>query len=127
MSNRRRPSAANLYHAVYLRSPAWYARRARWFTHHTRTEGPVVCAGCGRAGSAADLELHHLDYRHVTVTAGHWRGQEGDDDLLPLHPYCHELLHRLIDRDKLLSRNRTRRDATRIALTRLRPKLQDHP
>ena len=36
----------------------------------------------------------------------------------------HDLLHRLIDRDAVLSRNRTRRTASHLALARLRQKLQ---
>ncbi|CAI9394035.1 hypothetical protein [Microbacterium sp. T2.11-28] len=124
MSNRRRPSAVPLYHAIYLHSRAWYARRARWFDHAV-TLGSLTCAGCGRNASRAELELHHLDYRGMSSTGGIMHAFELHEDLLPLHPYCHDLLHRLIDRDQLLSRNRTRRDATHIALSRLRPKLQE--
>jgi 5-methylcytosine-specific restriction protein A len=41
-----------------------------------------------------------------------------------MHPYCHDLLHRLIDRDAVLARNRTRRAASDHALQRLRQKLR---
>lgn len=115
MSNRRRPAVHNTYQTGFLRSPAWFARRTRWFRHH-----PAVCAGCGVVGTARTVELHHLDYTGVTHTGGQWQAGERDDDLLPLCPTCHEQVHRLIDRDYVLAHLRTRRAATEIALTALR-------
>jgi hypothetical protein len=71
------------------------------------------------------LELHHLDYAGVSLVAGRWRALEKHDELMPMHPTCHDLVHRLIDRDTVLSRQRTRRDATAIAAARIREALSD--
>ncbi|MBB4140780.1 hypothetical protein BKA10_002574 [Microbacterium invictum] len=123
MSNRRRSGYRNAYRGEFLRSPAWHARRDRWFTHHARLRRPLVCAACGVSGSRASLELHHLDYRGVVRRDGSWVAFEKHDDLVPMHPYCHELLHRLLDRDAVLAKGRSRRDASQLALSRLRGKL----
>lgn len=124
MSNRRRPALFNVYRNEFLRSQAWFARRDRWFTYHTALGVPLGCAGCGRTATRAELELHHLDYRGVRLHEGRWRAGEADEDLVAMHSYCHDLLHRLIDRDAVLARNRTRRTASHLALQRLREKLQ---
>ncbi|CDJ99838.1 MULTISPECIES: HNH endonuclease signature motif containing protein [Micrococcales] len=124
MSNHRKPPIMNLYRSGFLRSPAWFARRDRWFTQQAALGWPLVCAACGRPASKRQLQLHHLDYTGVTIIQGRYKALEAHEDLIPLHAYCHDLLHRLIDRDVVLSRNRTRRDATRLALERLRPALQ---
>ncbi|WP_019181137.1 hypothetical protein [Microbacterium yannicii] len=124
MSNRRRPALFNVYRNEFLRSPAWFARRDRWFTHHATLSERLTCAGCGRTATRAELELHHLDYRGVRLDDGRWRAGEADEDLVAMHPYCHDLLHRLIDRDALLARGRTRRTANHLALQRLRLALQ---
>lgn len=120
MSNRRRPTFDDGYRAGFLRSPAWFARRDRWFRARAATGHPIVCALCDAAGDQRSLELHHLDYAGVVKGARGWRSLERDEDLVPLHPACHEVLHRLIDRDTVLSRQRTRRDATVIALALLK-------
>jgi 5-methylcytosine-specific restriction protein A len=122
MSNRRSPGPSD-YRGGFLRSPAWFARRARWFRTHARTGTPPSCALCQIQGTSATLELHHLEYTGVTLTGGRWRAMEAHIDLLPLHPACHDLVHRLIDRDTVLSRQRTRRDATLIAIARLQETL----
>lgn len=123
MSNRRKAGVGNSYRADFLRSPAWFARRARWFRQEGRTRRPLACAGCGRPATFEQLELHHLDYAGVRFASGAWRAFERHDDLVPLHPYCHDLLHRLIDRDRVLAYHRARRVASVIALERLRIKL----
>ncbi|MDL9978616.1 hypothetical protein [Microbacterium candidum] len=123
MTNRRRSGLRNSYRSEFLRSPAWFARRDRWFRKQQRLGRPLACAACGRAASKDQLELHHLDYRGVIRADGTWRAFERHADLVPLHPYCHELLHRLIDRDAVLARHRSRRDASSLALERLRVKL----
>ena len=124
MSNSRRPATTNrAYRTGYLRSPAWFARRDRWFRAHARTGIPLTCEACGHAATPAQLELHHTDYRGVYNEGGQWRAREEHVDLVPLHPGCHELLHRLIDRDTVLSRGRDRRTASAVALDRLRAKL----
>ena len=123
MSNHRRPGFLNVYRTGFLHSPAWFARRDRWFTEQATMNQPLTCAGCGQPATKSQLELHHLSYAGMISQAGRWYAREPHEDLIPLHPYCHELLHRLLDRDIVLSRHRTRRDATWLALQRLRPKL----
>ena len=125
MSNSRRPaSTGRSYRAGYLKSPAWFARRDRWFRAHARTVIPLTCQACGHVATPAELELHHTDYHGVYQEGGQWRAREPQGDLVPLHPGCHELLHRLIDRDAILARHRTRRAASDHALQRLRVALQ---
>lgn len=123
MSNRRRTGLKNLYRDEFLRSRAWFARRERWFRDHTHS-GQVPCAACGIPASKTHLELHHLDYHGVQIIRGEWQAWEDDDDLIALHPYCHELLHRLIDRDIILATHRTRRQASAHALQALQVKLR---
>ena len=124
MSNRRKPPLVNLYRSEFLRSRTWYARRDRWFTEQAARGIPLTCAGCGRPATKNQLELHHLDYAGVIIREGRWRALEAHGDLVPMHPYCHDLLHRLIDRDAILARHRTRRAASDHALQRLRVALQ---
>ncbi len=125
MTNRRKPLHAKAYRSTFLRSRAWFARRDEWFAAHSLVTYPLTCAGCGRPASRRELELHHLDYAGVHQTEdGRWVARERHADLVPMHPYCHELLHRLIDRDAVLSRHRTRRAASEIALRALRHKLE---
>ncbi|WP_164861434.1 HNH endonuclease signature motif containing protein [Microbacterium sp. CPCC 204701] len=113
----------NAYRAEFLRSPEWFARRSRWFRKQVRLRRPLVCAACGRLAASRELELHHLDYSGVRFVKGGWRAFERHDDLVPLHPHCHDLLHRLIDRDHVLAFHRSRRAASGIALQRLRARL----
>lgn len=123
MSNRRR--GAVRYRSGYLRSRVWFRRRDAWFTEEAARAGRLSCAGCDAVDVKARLELHHLDYTGVLEDqhAG-WVAGEDHEDLLSMHPSCHELLHRLIDRDKVLSRHRSRREATRIGLQRLQAALK---
>lgn len=126
MSNSRRSAATGrAYRSGYLRSPAWFARRDRWFRAQARTGIPLTCEACGHAATSAELELHHTDYRGVYKEGGQWRAREAHTDLVPLHPGCHDLLHRLIDRDAVLSRDRDRRTASAFALDRLRANLTE--
>ena len=128
MSNRRRPARGNPYRTEFLASPAWHTRRAYWFRREANLGHPLACAACGQAAVPAELELHHRTYAGVLLENGVWRAFERHDDLIPLHPYCHELLHRLLDRDTILARHRDRHTATEHALTRLRTALtQDRP
>lgn len=124
MSNQRRPGLLNIYRDEFLRSPVWFARRDRWFRDELASGHELTCAACGRPAAKAQLELHHLDYSGVLLEAGQWCAREAHEDLVPLHPYCHELLHRLIDRDAVLALNRARRAASHLALGRLRRKLK---
>ena len=125
MSNRRTPLHAHAYRSTFLRSRAWFARRDAWFTHAATRPEPLACVACGIQANKRDLELHHLDYAGVQqLEDGRWVAREPDSNLIPLHPYCHELLHRLIDRDGVLSRHRTRRVASELALDALRRTLK---
>ncbi|MGA1827551.1 hypothetical protein [Microbacterium sp.] len=123
MSNRRRPGILNLYTDEFLHTRAWFERRDRWFTEEQAAGRALACAACERPADKSQLELHHLDYHGVILESGRWEAREAHEDLVPMHPYCHELLHRLIDRDAVLARNRTRRAASHLALDRLRRKL----
>ncbi|GAA1468918.1 hypothetical protein [Microbacterium thalassium] len=123
MSNARRSWILNLYRSEYLRSRVWFARRDRWFREQAATGAALACAACGQGAVKSDLELHHLDYDRVVLEDGRWKAREPHADLVPMHPYCHDLLHRLIERDEVLARHRTRRDASAIALETLRYKL----
>lgn len=116
MSNRRRPALANRYRTGYLTSPAWFARRDRWFRENSAAGGDLRCAGCRRPAPKRHLELHHVSYDGVVDNGGSWQAREQHGDLIPMHPACHELLHRLIDRDPVLSRHRSRQRATELAL-----------
>lgn len=124
MSNHRKTGLKNLYRQEFLRSPVWFGRRDRWFASYSR-DGRVHCAACGEIGNPDQLELHHRDYRGVRITRGAWQALEADSDLVPLHPYCHELLHRLIDRDLVLAAHRSRRHASDSALASLRITLHE--
>ncbi|NYE18093.1 hypothetical protein [Microbacterium immunditiarum] len=118
MTNRRHRTSA--YTDGYLRSVVWFRRRDRWFGCEQRRRGSLGCAACGNPATRRQLELHHVDYTRVTRTGRVWRAGERHDDLVAMHPYCHELLHRLIDRDRVLAEHRDRRSATLLALTHLR-------
>ena len=48
MSNSRRPAVGNGYRA-YLRSPAWFARRARWFRDRSAQGEPIFTLPAVRA------------------------------------------------------------------------------
>ncbi|MET0714894.1 MAG: hypothetical protein ABWY57_08260 [Mycetocola sp.] len=123
MSNRRKPGVRNAYRSAFLSSPAWRARRARWFRKQERLGLPVACAGCGRPAIKEQLELHHVDYSGVRFVDGSWRAFERHTDLVALHPYCHWMLHQLIEHDPVLTHHRGRRVASAIALSVLRGKL----
>lgn len=111
MSNSRRAAHANRYRTGYLRSRQWFARRDRWFREH----GSLRCAGCDREATRSQVELHHLSYEGVHYANGGWSAQEAHDDLWPMHPACHELLHRIIDKDPVLARHRNRQQASEAA------------
>jgi len=123
MSNHRRPARDNTYRNRYLHSGAWYARRDRWFLDEQHRNGDIRCALCLAAGSARNLELHHLDYRGVAQTPYGWTAHERHEDLTALHPRCHEYVHLLIDRDRALSGFVSRRTASIQAIARLQAKI----
>lgn len=55
-------------------------------------------AACGSRAKPRQHELHHVDYGSISYRNGRWIAGEQHEDLMPLHPYCHEL----IDRDTVL-------------------------
>lgn len=124
MTNQRKPLRAQAYRSTFLVSRAWFARRDEWFATQAACAQPLICSGCGRPATKKQLELHHVDYAGVSRRDdGRWVALEAHGDLVSMHPYCHDLLHRLIDRDTVLSRHRTRRAASEFALQVLRQKL----
>ena len=123
MSNSRRPARGNKYRTGYLRSRAWFARRARWFAEEAAAGNELRCAACSRAAKVRELELHHIDYSGVAETPTGWKADEKHSDLVSLHPAHHELLHRLLERDQVLRAMRSRRVASAFALRVLRRKL----
>lgn len=126
MSNRRKSGIRGDYRSEFLHSPAWLARRARWFRKQERLGRPLACAGCGQAARMTELELHHLDYSGVRSVGGSWRALERHEDLLPMHPFCHGAVHRIIEHDRVLSYHRSRRVASAIALNILRSRFARH-
>lgn len=122
MSNRRRSGPGNNYRTGFLKSSAWFARRDRWFQDETGRAGRLRCIVCTTTADRRDLELHHLDYTGVQQTTTGWIAAEQHDDLVPAHPRCHELLHRLLDRDRVLRSLRGRRTANTRAIRQLRRK-----
>ena len=123
MSNVRKPARRNIYRTGFLRSPVWFARRDRWFQEELEAHGNLWCAACLQSATRRQLELHHLDYSGVTFVDGRWHARERHYDLVALHPVCHELLHRLLDRDDVLAHHRSRRNGSLFAISRLQHKL----
>ena len=123
MSNGRKPAKRNTYRTGFLRSPVWFARRDEWFQRELDLHGQLHCAACLGPATKRQLELHHLDYAGVVFVGGRWRALERHDDLVALHPFCHELLHRLLDRDIVMSHHRSRRNGSLLAIGRLQRKL----
>jgi 5-methylcytosine-specific restriction protein A len=123
VSNRRKPNLGNRYRVGYLASTAWFTRRNEWFREETTRHGVVRCAVCLGAGTTRTLELHHLDYTGVVETAARWIAGEAHEDLIAAHPEHHRLIHQLMDSDRVLSRMRSRQDATLQAISKLRQKI----
>lgn len=126
MSNRRRPARGNTYRSGYLKSVVWFTRRTQWFRDEAVLTGGVVrCAICSGRGDTRSLELHHLDYTGVAFQDGRWVAGEAHLDLVAMHPDHHRIVHELIDRDPVLRNHRTRREANRIAISKLRNRIRD--
>ncbi|WP_156479772.1 hypothetical protein [Pseudoclavibacter helvolus] len=71
------------------------------------------------------LELHHITYRGVTqLLNGKWVANERDDELLPMHALCHQLVHQLMDDDGALRYMRSRKEATLQAVAKVRARLR---
>ena len=122
MSNRRNPNARG-YRSGYLRSVPWFRRRDSWFAQAAAT-GELACAAFHRAGVPREFELHHITYAGVVQDGTRWIAGEAHNDLIPLHPLCHELLHRFIDTDPILARHRSREDATAQALPKVLARIE---
>lgn len=124
MSNGRAGIASRAYRLQYLKSKQWHARRARWFDQNPDQHR---CCVCRREEPQAKrrLELHHIDYRGVTqLLNGAWLANERDEDLLPMHPLCHRLVHELMDNDGALRYMRSRKEATLQAIAKVRARLR---
>ncbi len=123
MSNARKSPVGNVYRSGYLRSAAWLRRRDHWFAEQEARTDALRCVVCRRAATRRQLELHHLDYSRVTRIDDKWTAGEVHEDLCPMHPACHDAIHRVLDTDPVLRSHRTRPIATvhaiRIARTRL--------
>ena len=121
-SNARKPGASD-YRSGYLRSVTWFRRRDAWFAEQLSRTGVLRCTVCWSIASRRDLQLHHLDYSGVSRAWRRWHAGEEHEQLLAMHPVCHDLVHRIIDTDPVLRRHRTRPIATvqaiRIARARL--------
>ncbi|MBS3177211.1 MULTISPECIES: hypothetical protein [unclassified Pseudoclavibacter] len=125
MSNGRAGIASRAYRLQYLKSKQWHARRARWFDQNPAQH---QCCVCKRMEPQAKrrLELHHIDYRGVTqLLNGGWLANERDEDLLPMHPLCHRLVHELMDNDGALRYMRSRKEATLLAIAKVRSRLRN--
>lgn len=123
MSNGRRSNVGNRYRTGYLKSGVWFARRDRWFAEEEARRGQVRCAITGQPGTKHTLQLHHLDYAGVRWSGTTWIAGESHDDLVAVRADVHEQLHRMLDTDQALRRNRRRRDANLHAINRLRRRL----
>lgn len=124
MSNARKDSrTATAYRTGYLRSGAWFARRDAFFA----TRAHCRCVVCARATQAPvrELELHHISYdRVIHRPDGTWLAGETDADLLPMHPVCHEAVHRVLERDRMLRGLVSRIEGTRRAIAVVRAELE---
>lgn len=104
LSNTRTGSKA--YSKGYLRSPAWHARRRKWFEDFEAQSGvEAFCYSCERTKAHTpnkSLDLHHVSYDGVTgpPEVPRWTANEKHEDLVPMCRDCHRDLHRRMDRGK---------------------------
>lgn len=113
------------YGLHYLTSRQWHVRQVRWFDENPNQH---QCCVCRRVETHAKkrLELHHLSYRGVVpLLSGGWIADEHDDDLLPMHPLCHRLVHELMENDGALRYMRSRKEATLLAVAKVRSRLRN--
>lgn len=121
-SARRR--AERRYVTDYLRSISWYRRRDQWFEDEQQRTGGLECAVCMKPSRKRDLELHHLDYSGVVEKRqGGWIAGEKHEDLVGVHPRCHEWIHQALDDDAAAGAAMTRRVANERVISRLRSKI----
>ena len=123
MSNTRKGGVAGAhYRRGYLRSTAWFGRRDRYFREVPDSDRCVVCLR-RETNPRRSLELHHVSYEGVRFENGKWVAAEADEDLMPMHPLCHEQVHLAIERDIALASLITRRESTRRAIRVVRRRL----
>lgn len=93
-------------------SIAWLRRRDQWFAEEQSRKGTIRCEVCRKAGKRRAFELHHVDYDRVTQDASQqWIAGEEHEDLVAVHPRCHEWIHTVLGRDAAASAAVNRREA----------------
>ncbi|MFB8191370.1 hypothetical protein ACFC14_18785 [Microbacterium sp. NPDC055988] len=108
----------------YLTSTAWFRRRDQWFALELARAGKLECGVCMKPSRKRELELHHLDYTGVQqLPNGRWVAGEKHEDLVCLHPRCHEWVHQALDNDPASGAAITRRVANERVIARLRNKI----
>ena len=111
----------------YLRSPTWFRRRDQWFDDELKRAGHLECAVCMKPSRKRELELHHLDYSGVVEKIhGGWIAGERHEDLVAVHPRCHEWIHQALDDDAAAGAAMNRRAANERVISRLRTKIIDY-
>lgn len=117
------------YSRGYLKSPAWHERRRQWFEDCRQAGFEPVCQVCEMTkAQLGGLDLHHLSYEGVSreLRTRRWVAAEDDADLMPMCRWCHQDLHRIMDRGRdYYGWDRTR--ATITILTGLRQRLRHDP
>lgn len=104
MSRKSVARTGNLaYRKGYSRSPAWFARRDRWFedfqSQHGHQPGCYVCEMT--KSELGSLDLHHLSYEGIQRgQRNRWVANERHEDLVPLCRSCHDDLHSRLDDGK---------------------------
>ena len=110
----------------YLHSTVWFRRRDRWFEDEATRTGRrlFACAVCMKRSRKRELELHHLDYDGVVETSPDvWVAGERHEDLVAVHPRCHEWIHQALDADAAAGAAMNRRVANERVIARLRSKI----
>ena len=74
----------------YLNSTQWQKKRERIFSEFYHT--CPICAREGRTYNRTPLNLHHISYAHL--------GDEPDHDLVPLCEYHHNLIHKVLGKNR---------------------------
>ena len=96
------------WYADYMNSPAWVARKRRWFREHwARTHQLAACIVCG----GRPVELHHMDYGLL--------GNEKHEDITALCRSHHARIHAAWDATPHL-RRLGRRAATVVLVQAMR-------
>lgn len=91
------------YRQGYSRSPAWFARRDRWFEDfRAHTGQDPACYVCEMTKTQlGSLDLHHVSYQGVRRgPRNRWVADERHEDLVPMCRWCHDDLHGRLDDGK---------------------------